>query len=191
VTAPQPIQQQTVRVEKGQLFAASGVFQVSRIDGTQVMDRGFRSAGPGCVFVVLGLACSAVTLVFLLAGLSVATAEPGTTEWFGQVAAASMFVGPCLVMAIVFFVIHVRAQPKTSYWHELEIWISGARHVIAASHTDPLWAIQREIAAAQRDLEYVGPPIYIGHVNQVSGNNNAVNFDGHGNSAQTGGGAEM
>jgi hypothetical protein len=51
---------------------------------------------------------------------------------------------------------------------------------------DPLWAIQREIAAAQRDLEYVGPPIYIGNVNQLSGNNNAVNFGGHGNSAQTG-----
>jgi hypothetical protein len=190
VTAAQPVQQQIIRVEKGQLFAASGVFQVSRIDGTKVMDRWFRPAGPGCVFVVLGLACSTMTLVLLLAGLFVVTAEPGTVEWFGQLVAMSMFVGPCLVMATVFFVIHVKAQPKTSYWHELEIWISGTRHVIAAWHTDPLWAIQREIAAAQRDLEYVGPPIYIGYVNQVSGNNNAANFGGHGNSAQTGG-AEM
>jgi hypothetical protein len=50
-----------------------------------------------------------------------------------------------------------------------------------------LWAIQREIVAAQRDLEYVGRPIFIGQVNQISGNNNATNFGGQGNSAQTGG----
>lgn len=189
MTAPQPVQQQLIRVEKGQLFTASGVFQVSRIDGTKVMDRWFRSAGPGCLFIVLGVACSALTLPLLLAGLaglSATTEEPGTIEWFGHLVGSSMFVGP-LVLAIVFFVIHVKRQPKTWRWHELEIWISGTRHVIAAWHTDPLWAIQREIAAAQRDLEYVGPPIFIGQLNQVSGNNNAANFGGQGNSAQTSG----
>ena len=115
------------------------------------------------------------------------SAEPGTTEWFGQLTAASIFVGPCLVLAIVFFVIQVRAQPKTSYWHGLEIWISGTPHVIAAWQPEPLWAIQHELAAAQRDSQHVGRPIFIGQVNQVSVSNNAVNFGGQGNSAQTGG----
>ncbi|MBL0888279.1 hypothetical protein [Myceligenerans indicum] len=187
MTDQPPVRQQTIRIEQGQLHTAGGVFQVSRIDGTQVMDRWYRPAGPGCVFMALGLACALAAVAFALTGFVVVTADPGTPEWIGQMIGMAIFVGPCAVGAIVFFVAHVRAQPRTAYWHELEIWVSGTRHVIAAWQVEPLWAIQNEIAAAQRDAGYVGQPIFIGQVNTVSGKNNAANFGGHGNSAQTGG----
>lgn len=187
MTADDPVEQGTVRVEKGLLFVESGVFPVSRIDGTQVMDRWFRPAGPGYMFVVLGVVSLVVVLVSLPAGLATVTGRPGTAEWFGRLAAVSNFVLPFLGMAIAFFVIHVKAQPRTTYWHELEIWIGGTKIVVAAGLVDPLWAIQREIATAQRDLEYVGPLIIIGQLNQVSGNSNAANFGGQGNSARTDG----